>query len=218
MEVLFRRGGKTATIWNSQVIEENPQSGQIVRITVGADQILYYFLGSMCRLVHGKGKFHSRYLPNDELVDILNLFIERVVRETPTEFYKQISFFKYSIIELIKEMFLRGGNKAFGEVVEGSEIVKELKERIEGCYELLEKGAKHGKGFDISGKNKLKIFYFLDGKWYGIKGNTVWKSPFGWWVTRKSVTKLIPIDFFREVLVWQYGKEVRKSRRGLLFC
>ncbi len=77
-------------------------------------------------------------------------------------------------------------------------MVESLLARIKESYKFLENETKFGKCLDLK---RFKLFRFSKGTWHRVKGKRVRKSPFGWWVMRKGITKLIEMNEFKEVLV-----------------
>ncbi len=148
----------------------------------------------MCRFVYGSINGPS-YLLNDDLVIISNLFVERVIT---FEKSNEVLFSDFSMAILIKEMFGSPDFEFLGKFVKVEKVMDNLLARIKESYELLKNETKFGKCLDLK---SFALFYFSKGLWCRVKGKRVRKSPFGWWVTRKGITKIIEMNKFNEVLV-----------------
>ncbi len=68
--------------------------------------------------------------------------------------------------------------------VDPRKVLAVFKQRMEESRKLLD----DKKGVNLK---KYKVFYYGAQKWQRIKGKSVKKSPFGIWVNRKNVSRLI---------------------------
>ncbi len=183
MEILFRRG--RALPWTSQLIGEDVESGQIVKIGISQSGVVLHFLEYMCQLVAG-ARF---YLPNDELAFILNLFMEKVMKTKckSSEVFEQLTW-TYVFLA-----FLVSRGKVSEDLFSRREALDALNARIKESQESLREKV-------ILDLVNFKVFYFFRAKWKRIKGKSVTKSAFGLWVTREKISKLIKVTDF-QVLV-----------------
>ncbi len=83
-------------------------------------------------------------MQNDDLVVILNLFMERALRIPVFRNEPSVSYFSIAI--LIKESFVL---LPAGEYVEVEKVVENLSARIKKSYELLNKATNFGKCLDF---------------------------------------------------------------------
>ncbi len=146
---------------------------------------------ALCRLVYGKG---FSYLRNDDFVTIFNLAMKKVsLRRREIMPKNRINAHPFILMEVLIKVTC--ANLTY---LEAEEAVENLNARIKTSYERLVDATKFGKCLDLK---SFKLFYVSMGIWERVKGKRVRKSPFGWWVIRKGITKLIEITKFNEVLV-----------------
>ncbi len=189
MEVLFRRGA--ALPWTSQLVSEDIENGQIVKIGISQSAVISHFVEHMCQLVFGKKYF---YLPNDELAFILNLLLDKVLKVMKARCESSERFEKLTWSIFLKTVTSAPAGKAIdNNFFSPQKVLDALNARIKESQELLcEKVS-----LDLT---KFQVFYFFRGKWQRIKGKNVTQSAFGLWVTRERISKLVRVKDF-QVLV-----------------
>ncbi len=77
------------------------------------------------------------------------------------------------------------------------EVISVFKERIEAS----QKKIFENELTNFWNLKEMKIFYFYNQKWREVKGKSVKRSPFGLWVNKGSISRLIKVNELGEVLV-----------------
>ncbi len=147
------------------------------------------FMQAIGRLLFGK---NLSYLPNDTLVTLLNLCLEKssLHHSKDGTFWKTIQRILGWHAEALS--FDRIG-------INPENVIDMLRRRVEESHKFLEG---KGKSLDLT---KCKVYHFYNRKWRRVKGKSVTKSPFGLWINKKRISKLIGTN----VLACERGNEGR---------